>query len=435
MKPKKRVFIFPCGSEIGLELNRALAYSTHFEAVGGNSVEDHGAFAFEHYVGGLPFVDDPELLRRLHETFARERIDLVIPAHDSAVLRFAEWAAAGDLGDVRLVGSPLETCRVARSKIETYRRLQDAVPVPELHDPRSKDLPFPLFLKPEVGQGSRGVYLAPDSESLAFHAFRHPDILACEYLPGPEFTIDCFTDRHGMLRYTGARLRERVSNGISVGSTSVEDPQFEFLAHAINSALTFRGQWFFQMKKRASGELVLLEIAPRAAGTSGFARAMGVNLPVLSLHDALDRDIDIHINRYKIVTDRALATRAKIDFKFSHVFTDLDDTLIWEGGVNHRLIAVLYRFRSEGKQLHLVTRHLARHAELTEDAIESHAISRRLFDRILETPEGVRKSHLIDRRDAIFIDDSFSERADVAAVRNIPVFDINELIELFGDLR
>jgi hypothetical protein len=218
-----------------------------------------------------------------------------------------------------------------------------------------------------------------------------------------------------------------------VGSTAVEDPRFETLARAINDELHFRGQWFFQLKERAGGELVLLEIAPRAAGASGFTRLMGVNLPLLSLHDALNSEVAISPNRYSLVTDRALATRARLDFRFGHVFADLDDTVLWDGGVNHRLLAVLYRFRGEGKKLHLVTRHGARHPDSAREALETRAISPELFDRILEIPEGGRKSGLIDRPDAIFIDDSHAERAEVADAREIPVFDINQILELFGD--
>jgi hypothetical protein len=107
--------------------------------------------------------------------------------------------------------------------------------------------------------------------------------------------------------------------------------------------------------------------------------------------------------------------------------------VLWDGGVNHRLLAVLYRFRGEGKKLHLVTRHSARHPDSAREALENRAISPELFDRILEIPEGGRKSGLIDRPDAIFIDDSHAERAEVADAREIPVFDINQILELFGD--
>jgi hypothetical protein len=37
---KKNVLVFPCGSEIGLEIHKSLSYSTHFTLVGGSSVDD-----------------------------------------------------------------------------------------------------------------------------------------------------------------------------------------------------------------------------------------------------------------------------------------------------------------------------------------------------------------------------------------------------------
>ena len=58
---KHNVFIFPCGSEIGLELCKALSHSRLFHVVGGSSTSDHGRFAFADYIEGLPFVDDDGL--------------------------------------------------------------------------------------------------------------------------------------------------------------------------------------------------------------------------------------------------------------------------------------------------------------------------------------------------------------------------------------
>lgn len=434
MPDRHRVLIFPCGSEIGLELNRAIAFSTHFEAIGGNSVEDHGTFAYTNYIGDLPLISDPELYDRLTRVFAAENIELLLPAHDSAVLTFAEWSHRGHLGSVRYVGSPLETCQIARSKFATYRHLNEAVNTPTLYDPTSASLPFPLFLKPDVGQGSRGTYIARDHGELALYMRRDPTLLACEYLPGQEYTVDCFTDRLGMLRYAAGRIRRRVSNGISVGSVASDDPRLAEAAAKINAKVRFRGQWFFQMKERASGELVLLEIAPRAAGASGFARAMGVNLPLLSLHDALERNVTVTPNRYRLCTDRALATRSRIDLQFAHVYVDFDDTLIWNEQVNHRLLAVLYHFRAIGKHLHLITRHLSRFGKPAHTAMTEHAISDRLFVETIDVPADSRKSDYIDSVDSIFIDDSFSERSDVSSALGIATFDVSHAIEVFGNI-
>lgn len=49
------ILVFPCGSEIALELHRSLKFSRHITLFGANSVDDHGKFVFENYIGGLPF--------------------------------------------------------------------------------------------------------------------------------------------------------------------------------------------------------------------------------------------------------------------------------------------------------------------------------------------------------------------------------------------
>jgi len=176
-----------------------------------------------------------------------------------------------------------------------------------------------------------------------------------------------------------------------------------------------------------------MEVAARCSGTSGVFRGLGVNLPLLSLHDAADRNVSVRQNEHGLVIDRALAARARLDLEFTDVFVDLDDTLLWRGVVNHRMVAVLYRFRNDGKALHLLTRHSSRHQATAREALAARALAPEMFDRIIEVPEGVSKANYIDRRPAIFIDDSFAEREQVAASSAATPFDINQAIELFGD--
>ena len=59
---KLKILVFPCGSEIGLEIHRSLKYSVHIELLGGSSVEDHGKFVFENYIGKIPFIDDSDFI-------------------------------------------------------------------------------------------------------------------------------------------------------------------------------------------------------------------------------------------------------------------------------------------------------------------------------------------------------------------------------------
>ncbi|MEK7317922.1 MAG: carbamoyl-phosphate synthase large subunit, partial [Pseudomonadota bacterium] len=74
MNKKLRVLVFPCGSENAAEIHQALRYSLHVELFGASSVDDHGRFRFERYVGGLPKISDAEF----DSTFSRLLVELDI---------------------------------------------------------------------------------------------------------------------------------------------------------------------------------------------------------------------------------------------------------------------------------------------------------------------------------------------------------------------
>ena len=62
---KKNILVFPCGSEIALEVYRSVNKSTHFNLIGASSCDDHGKFIFENYIGGLPFITDKDFIPQI----------------------------------------------------------------------------------------------------------------------------------------------------------------------------------------------------------------------------------------------------------------------------------------------------------------------------------------------------------------------------------
>lgn len=423
----KKVLIFPCGSEIGLEINRSLADSTHFELYGASSVDNHGLYVYRNYVGGLPNIDDADCIDRINDVIDKYGIDFLFPAHDSAVLSFAR--NAGRLHAV-VVTSPLETCEICRSKLRTYEKLRDAIPTPRIYS-KTDDIPFPFFVKPDVGQGSRGAHKISSRKEYDDLVADTEGLVLSEFLPGPEFTIDCFTDRHGRLLFCAGRRRARISNGISVNAIPVERPEFRQLAEIINSRLSFRGMWFFQLKERANGELVLMEIAPRIAGTMGLFRGAGVNFAQLSLFDAMNLDVDIFMNNFYIENDRALYSCYKTNLSYDNVYVDFDDTITSHGSVNTDIIKFLYQARNNNKHIIL----LSRHKDDIYNSLKLYCISESLFDDIIVIEDkNTKKSSFIKNSNAIFIDDSFSERKDVFQKCGIPVFSV-DAVEVLIDHR
>lgn len=418
----KNVLVFPCGSEVGLEINRALACSTHFKLYGGNSVEDHGKFVYENYIAGLPFIDGPDFINELNRIIDFYKIDFVIPAHDSAVLKMSENQ---NVIKATIITSDKDTCKVCRSKGLTYEIFKDIIPTPNVYKKNEK-MNFPVFLKPDVGQGTKGTYKVNTKAEVNFYFKKDPTLIAMEYLPGKEYTVDCFTNRTGELLFAEGRERIRINNGISVNSKQTSNPKFKDLAEIINRTLSFQGAWFYQVKERTDGELVLLEIAPRIAGTMALFRVAGINFIQLSLFDRMGFDVSILDNKLDIEIDRALFSRFLINVNYDYVYIDLDDTIIVDNAVNTDIIKFLYQARNMGKKIILLTKHKYD----IKETLSKFAISNLLFDDILLLEFNQNKSFFIRNTNSIFIDDSFAERKEVFDSLKIPVFGLDAVESL-----
>jgi hypothetical protein len=428
---KHNVLIFPCGTEIGLEIHRSLRYSTHFDVIGGSSVDDHGAYVYEKYIGEIPFVDDNDFITEINRVVEENNIEFIFPAHDSVLLRLAQ-ARDNDELKCAVVAPPLETCEVARSKKKTYEFFDSLIKTPKIYnDLNSDDIEYPAFLKPDVGQGSKGTFKVNSKEESDFYIAKDVSLLVLEFLPGSEYTVDCFTNKEGELLYSEGRERRRISNGISVNSVYVQNPNFQKIAKVINNNLSLRGAWFFQLKENKEGDLVLLEIAPRIAGTMGLARARGVNLPLLSLFDLLDVQTSITASSYAITIDRALENSYRHDIEYKHVYIDFDDlVLLEEKDINPLVMAFVYQCINKGIKVHLITRHKAD----IENTLKKYRLSETFDEVIWLRDQNDEKHAYINPESAIFLDDSFAERKKVYDAYHIPVFD-SHMIEALMEVK
>ncbi|OEH86739.1 carbamoylphosphate synthase large subunit short form [Desulfuribacillus stibiiarsenatis] len=417
------VLVFPCGSEIGLEINRALSNVKGIKLFGASSVSsNHGKYVYENYIGDVPHIHNEEFIGRLNELVESYEIDVVFPAHDSVVLELSKHI---DKVKYKIITSPYETCFLCRSKLRTYNFFKDIINTPYIFENSDIEKNFPIFMKPDIGEGSRGVHLAHNKEDIDFYLSKDPSLLLLEYLPGSEYTIDCFTNTAGQLLFVSGRERVRISNGISVETKPVELTEVYEIAHKINNSIPLQGAWFFQLKKRNNGDLVLLEIAPRIAGSMGLVRNMGVNLPLLSIYDKSGIAVSILANSYDIVMDRALHSKYKIKIEYNHVYIDLDDTIIFNGKLVPTVMHFIIQCINRDIKVHLLSKH---RGEIIS-YLERYRI-KQLFDTITRIDDTDEKHRFINQRDAIFIDDSYQERISVSQRLKIPTFDINSIESL-----
>jgi Carbamoylphosphate synthase large subunit (split gene in MJ) len=424
----KRVLIFPAGTEIAFEILNALKYSKFVEIYGGTSVDDHSEFVYKNLIKNIPHIFESDFLGQLNKAIEENKIDCIYPAHDSASVFFSEHI--NEINAQVIITDPVTTA-ICRSKKETYKYLADESFIPKIYEKFDHIKEYPVFIKPAVGQGSVGAKKINTMLELKEELNKNSSIVICEYLPGMEYTVDCFTDKKGKLCVVKIRDRQRVRAGISVRSKEYEpDDKICEIAHIINERLIFKGAWFFQVKKDIYGEYKLLEISPRIPGTMGLSRNMGINFPLLTLFVFWGNDVEIIDNNYDIVLDRAFYSAYKINYAYDHIYLDFDDTLTLNGKVNHDVMRFVYQAQNKGKKIHLISKHVG---DIHEKLKELN-ICEGLFEEInIISPEDEKKNY-IKEQNAIFIDDSFSERKKVKEEVHIAVFDV-DMIESLIDWR
>lgn len=419
------VLVFPCGSEIGLEIHAALAWQKDITLFGVSSVADHGEFTYRNYRKINEHVHAVDFIDQLNKLVDEWGIDIIMPAHDSVFLRLSEAQAAQQLLAHAAVPA-LEQARICRNKNSTYAFFADCDFVPRSLS--LADASYPIFAKPAVSQGSLGA-------EIVHNAGRHQELLDAtteyvfsEYLPGLELTVDCLSDGNGLLRNVAPRERCRVKSGISVRTRPFNaDASIIRISEQIAQRLQLKGAWFFQLRQDTHGQWKLLEIAPRIAGSMGLSRHLGINYPLLSLYAYLQLPFSLLLQSYPIVMDRALRSRYRVTLEYDQVYLDLDDTLLHRGRVNPVLLVLLYQWAASGVQVHLITRH----ESCPYKTLAKHKIARELFSSVIHIVDGcLKSSHIPKGERALFIDDSFRERLDVSETLRVPVFDLDSIDQL-----
>lgn len=418
-----RVAVFPAGSEIGLEICNALKFEKYVELIGLTSVADHSQMVFEKLCF-VPFYREENFLKKLNEVVEQNEIDYIYPAYDDVLLFLTEKQ---EKIKAKIVTSPLKTIEITRSKRKTYQYLREESFIPKVYDDIGKITEYPVFAKPDIGQGSYGVRKINSEEELGSLS-DDKDMVIAEYLPGEELTVDCFTDKDGKLLSYIPRKRLRIRNGIAVRSELAEvTDEITWIAARLNQRLMFTGAWFFQIRKDVKGEYKLLEIAARIPGTMGLTRNLGINYPMLTLYVNMDMPVSVQRNDCELIVDRALISRYEQDIEYRHVYIDLDDTLIIKGKVNALLMQYLYQCMNNKKNIYLMTRHKGDVWEY----LDQFNISSKIFEKIIVLNEE-SKAEYIEQKDAVFIDDSYRERADVKKTCGIPVFGIDNIESLIS---
>ena len=166
-------------------------------------------------------------------------------------------------------------------------------------------------MKPTIGNGSRGIRIIdanksrydqffnekPNSQYISLEELERvinekdeiPEMMAMEYLPNGELSIDILAD-HGETVYCSCRQGE-VVNSIMMRNVIRFDEEAVELVKAVARLLKLNGNANFDLRRDVNWKPQVMEINPRLPAGISCSVAAGVNFPYLRIKQVLGEEL------------------------------------------------------------------------------------------------------------------------------------------------
>jgi carbamoyl-phosphate synthase large subunit len=354
-----------------------------------------------------------ENLNTIKQIVLNHGIEYIFLAHDQYLYDFKDFF---EIAGAKIIGSNARAIDVTSFKSKTYNFFQKSLPTPKTFAfETARRLSDEFFVKPDRGQGSRGGFLARGADLTQESSKEN---VITEYLPGVEYTVDCFSSLDSELMYAAARERITTHQGVSTETKIVHLPFASDFATIISRDLGLSGAWFFQLKEDSKGAVKLLEIGLRIAGASGINRLRGVNLTQMHLFQTANQHVEVP----RVDTNPYLSPhKVDLGFHYEEVFLDFDDTLVVGEIIRKSAETFLRKCGHQEIPVTVISRHFGN---------LKNALSTKYpdinFYKILHITDGSDKSNFMpNQKKVLFVDDSYSERKQVkgALMQNVLALD------------
>ena len=207
----------------------------------------------------------------------KNNIGLIVPTRDEDLIYFSIAKTRFKENGIEVLVAnekSIDTC-IDKRKFYTFLTENKMSPIPILSPPEIKDCDFPIFVRPTIGSGGRGCFLAKklrDIEELDFEQYLfHP------YISAKEYSIDVLMDLDGKAALQSV-CRERiiVNSGESKISKITRIKEVETISENICSKLELVGHNVIQVFYN-DGNIMVIEANARFGGASNLSIKAGLD--------------------------------------------------------------------------------------------------------------------------------------------------------------
>lgn len=281
----------------------------------------------------VPRGDAPNYADVLFDICKKESVDVVIPIMSVELETLSRNKERFlEIGTIISV-SDEEQLKIANNKLSLFDFLKNngfsvpkyiAVNSVEDVDYAIEQIGNPIVFKTVKGSGSRGMRIIDSSKSrfdilfgekpnscyITLKEFKEilsegkmPEMLAMEYLPGNEYSVDLVAE-NGKVLYSLCRRGLNVQSSIIIDGIVEENTEIVNMCNAVTEKLHLSGNIGFDVKERADGTPLIMECNPRAtAGIAEFT-VSGANLLYLNVKRCLKEPLPKITPKYGIVMKR-----------------------------------------------------------------------------------------------------------------------------------
>lgn len=272
----------------------------------------------------VPSATDPTYVPTLLDICIKEKVNIIMPFMSADLIPLikhkSEFEAVGALVSV----SDRESVEITNNKYRFYSFMKEyGLKVPKFAPVRHyseliaacEACGYPqnaVCVKATELSGSRGIriirpdisrfdvlfYEKPNSfyttlDELLSTLQEHeemPEMMAMEYLPGEEGSVDLIA-KDGKILYMAYRESNVNLHSIPQTATLSYNAEAYEIAEKVVAALFLTGNADLDFKADAEGHPVLMEINPRIAATMQIFKEGGLNLPYLRIKDLLGEEL------------------------------------------------------------------------------------------------------------------------------------------------
>jgi len=227
----------------------------------------------------VPRSDEAEFLPALLRLCRQRSVALLVPTRDEELPLFAEQHRAFAEVGTRVLTPDPETVAICQDK----RRFLDfcrahGFGVPTTYPSGVPVEAFPVFVKPRVGKGGKGVYQARSRQELAWVLQQMPEAIVQELISAPEYTVDLFADFSARVVSVVPRERVRIFGGESFVSRTHKHDGLTRESIRLAEALRLTAHNTLQCFL-CGDEIKWIEVNPRFGGAAHLSFAAGAATP------------------------------------------------------------------------------------------------------------------------------------------------------------